>query len=123
MPVLFHDFETQSTLDLKRVGAHRYSKHSTTQVWACAFAADDNPVKLWIPGDPVPAEFSEAANNPDWTTSAFNDQFERLVTANIMAPRHRLAGHPDRAPALPDGGQPGARTAGQAGECRQGAQP
>jgi DNA polymerase len=88
MPILFHDFETQSTLDLKRVGAYRYSKHPTTQVWCCAFAIDDGPVKLWVPGDPVPPEFIEAAGNPDWTTSAFNDQFERLITQNIMAPRH-----------------------------------
>src|SRR5262249_26445750 len=62
--ILFHDFETRGTLDLKRVGVHRYSKHLTTDVWCCAFAVDDGPTKIWKPGDPVPSEFIEAATNP-----------------------------------------------------------
>jgi DNA polymerase bacteriophage-type len=88
MPILFHDFETRSTLDLKSVGSYRYSKHPTTDVWCCAYAVDDGPVQIWVPGDPVPPEFIEAANNPEWTTSAHNDQFERLITTHIMAPRY-----------------------------------
>jgi hypothetical protein len=46
------------------------------------------PVALWIPGDPVPLEFIEAANNPDWIISAFNDAFERHVETHIMASRY-----------------------------------
>jgi DNA polymerase bacteriophage-type len=83
VPILFHDFETRSTLDLKRVGAHVYAMHPTTDVWCCAYAIDDGEVKIWKRGDPVPEEFIEAA-----TTSAFNDQFERLITTHIMAPRY-----------------------------------
>jgi DNA polymerase len=45
-------------------------------------------VKLWIPGNPIPAEFIEAAQNPDWLASAFNDQFERLIEQHIMGPRY-----------------------------------
>src|SRR5262249_34109501 len=33
-------------------------------------------------------QFIEAANNPDWLACAFNDAFERLVEAHIMAPRY-----------------------------------
>jgi DNA polymerase bacteriophage-type len=88
VPILFHDFETRSRLELKRVGAHRYSKHSTTDVLCCAYAVDGGEVKIWKRGDPVPPEFIEAAANPEWTTSAHNDQFERLITQNIMAPRY-----------------------------------
>jgi hypothetical protein len=40
------------------------------------------------PGDPVPPEFIEAARNPKWTTSAFGDHFERLITQHVMAPRY-----------------------------------
>jgi DNA polymerase len=88
MPTLFHDFETRSTLDLTEVGAWRYTTDPTTDVWCCAFTVDDGPIQLWIPGDPVPAEFVEAARNREWLTSAFNDAFERLITRHIMGPRY-----------------------------------
>jgi DNA polymerase bacteriophage-type len=84
MPVLFHDFETRSALDLGDVGARRYAIDATTNVWCCAYAVDDGPIQLWTPGDAVPPEFIEAARNPDWTTSAFGDHFERLITQHVM---------------------------------------
>jgi DNA polymerase bacteriophage-type len=88
MPILFRDYETRSTLDLRDVGAWRYSCHPTTDVWCCTYAVDDGEIKLWIPGDPIPAEFIEAANNPEWRVSAFNDSFERRIEQHIMAPRY-----------------------------------
>jgi DNA polymerase bacteriophage-type len=88
MPVLFRDYETRSTLELGDVGAHVYAAHASTDVWCCAYAVDDGPIKLWTPDMPVPPEFFEAAANPDWLVSAFNDQFERLIEQHIMAPRY-----------------------------------
>src|SRR6516225_4544286 len=88
MPILFRDFETRSTLDLRDVGAWRYTTHSSTDVWCCAYCVDDGPVELWLPGNPIPDQFTEAANNPDWLVCAFNDAFERLVEPYIMAPRY-----------------------------------
>jgi DNA polymerase bacteriophage-type len=88
MPVLHRDFETRSTLDLSEVGVHVYAAHSTTDLWCCAYAVNDEPVKLWVPGDPVPQEFIEAANNPDWLVCAHNDSFERTIEQHIMAPRY-----------------------------------
>jgi DNA polymerase len=85
---LFHDFETRSRLDLTEVGAWRYSRDPSTDLWCCAYAIDDGPIELWVPGDSVPPAFVEAARNPDWLTSAFNDQFERLITTHIMGPRY-----------------------------------
>jgi DNA polymerase len=85
---LFHDFETRSTLDLSEVGAWCYSRDPSTDMWCCAYAVDDGPIDLWVPGDPVPSAFIEAARNPDWLASAFNDQFERLITMHIMEPRY-----------------------------------
>jgi DNA polymerase bacteriophage-type len=88
VPVLIRDYETRSALKLKNVGAWRYATHASTDVLCCAFALDDGPINLWVPGDPIPPEFIEAAQNPDWLVSAFNDQFERLIERFIMTPRH-----------------------------------
>ena len=41
-----------------------------------------------MPGDPIPPAFTEAAKNPDWLVSAFNNSFERLIERHIMAPRY-----------------------------------
>ena len=55
---------------------------------AVRYAVDDGPIGLWIPGDRVPAEFIEAAENPKWLVSAFNDSFERAIEQHIMGPRY-----------------------------------
>jgi DNA polymerase len=86
--ILHRDYETRSTLDLKKVGAWKYATDPTTDVWCCAHAVDDGPVSIWVPGDPVPPEFIQASSNPEWVVSAFNDNFERLIEQHIMAPRY-----------------------------------
>ena len=88
LTTLRRDYETLSTIDLPAVGAWRYATHPTTDLRCGAYAVDDGPIKLWVPGDPVPAEFIEAARNPDWLVSAFNDQFERLIEQFILGPRY-----------------------------------
>ena len=85
---LHRDYETRSILDLRKVGAWKYATHPTTDVWCCAYAVNDGPVSIWVPGDPVPPEFIQAASNPEWVVSAFNDNFERLIEQHIMAPRY-----------------------------------
>src|SRR6516225_1334906 len=66
VPVLHRDFETRSTLDLSETGAWRYAAEPNTGVWCVAYAVDDGPVQLWIPGQPIPEEFHIAANDPTW---------------------------------------------------------
>ena len=88
MPVLIWDIETYSKLDLKKVGAWRYSTHISTGVWCVYYCADDDEIKGWRPGEPVPAEILEAAGNPDWAFAAFNAAFERLILQHILVPRH-----------------------------------
>lgn len=51
---LYIDFETCSTADLRRTGAHRYAKDATTQIICMAYAFDDEPVQVWTPNDPFP---------------------------------------------------------------------
>jgi DNA polymerase bacteriophage-type len=89
MPILFRDYETRSTLDLKDAGAWKYATHPSTEIWCCAYATEDGPIGLWTPNDPAPPpEFIAAALDPDWLISAFNDAFERLIEEHIMRPRY-----------------------------------
>src|SRR6516165_3552771 len=86
--VLHRDVETRSTVDLTEVGAWRYASDASTSVWCVSFAIDDAPAQIWIPGQPIPEVFVEAARNPDWLIVAHNDAFERAIEELILAPRY-----------------------------------
>lgn len=88
MPTLHRDYETKSTVDLPKTGVHVYAEHPTTDVWCMAYAVDDEPVKLWIPGQPCPSEFIACATEPGWIAVAHNDQFESTIEAYVMGPRY-----------------------------------
>jgi CHC2 zinc finger/Toprim domain len=87
MPILHRDFETRSALDLKTVGAWRYAADASTSVLCVTYAVDNNPVQVWTPDQPIPAEFTEAARDPSWTIVAHNDQFETVVETLLLHPR------------------------------------
>jgi DNA polymerase len=74
-------------VSLKKVGAYNYAASSTTEFRVAAFAVDDKPVQLWLPGNPVPAEYFEARHNPAWQVDAHNDPFESIVEERILAPQ------------------------------------
>jgi DNA polymerase bacteriophage-type len=86
--VLFWDIETRSTIDLPEVGGWRYAADPSTDVWCVCFAVDDGPVQTWVPGQPIPEEFFEAARNPDWIVVAHNSAFERVIEEHVLAPRY-----------------------------------
>ena len=88
MPILHRDIETKSTIDLTEVGGWRYAADPSTDVWCVAYAIDDAPMQTWIPGQPVPEEFFEAARNPDWIVVAHNNAFEAVIEEHILAPRY-----------------------------------
>jgi DNA polymerase len=54
MTILYLDFETRGTVDLKSAGADRYAADPNTHVWCMAWALDDDPVSIWFPGDKPP---------------------------------------------------------------------
>ena len=81
------DFETRSTVDLKKTGVHIYAKDPTTDVWCAAYAFDDEPVQLWLPGDPCPWPLFEHVFDGG-LVSAFNAAFERIIWREIMGPRY-----------------------------------
>jgi DNA polymerase len=87
--VLYRDYDTRSRAVLKIVGTHRYAADPSTEILCGGYTIDDEPVRLWTPGDPVPPEFIEAANNPLWVVAAHNDAFEAAVEQHILAPRYR----------------------------------
>jgi DNA polymerase len=83
MTALHIDFETRSTVDLKKTGVYVYAEDASTDVWCAAYAVGDEPVRLWTPGDAIPYElFFEGP------VVAHNASFERAIFAGIMGPRY-----------------------------------
>ena len=104
----------RAAIALKRAGTHRYAADPSTEVLCCAFAVDDEPVQLWIPGDPVPPEFIEAAAIRDWIVSRTRRSLRNGDRAAHHGAALRLAGDPARAPPLHDECGAGAWLAGAA---------
>src|SRR5262245_61153469 len=82
--VLHRDYETRSHAILKTVGPYKYATDPSTEVLCCAYAVDDEPVQLWTPGNPVPAEFIEAANNLSWIVCAHGAHFEDAIERHVL---------------------------------------
>ena len=91
MPTIHTDFETRGVVDLPKTGVHVYAADRHTDALCMAYAVDDEPVKLWRQGDPCPAEFIQAANDPDWIAVSHNRAFEDAIERFVM---HRRYGWP-----------------------------
>lgn len=86
----FHrDYETRSWADLKKVGAFTYMQHPTTSVWCASYVLGAGPVKLWLPGNPLPPEFIEAEIDEDIECWAHNNAFEQNVE-HYLGPKYGL---------------------------------
>lgn len=81
------DFETRSTVDLRKAGVYVYAEDPSTDVWCAAYAFDDGPVKVWVPGEPCPPEIVTHVhdNGAMW---AHNAAFERTMWACVMSPKY-----------------------------------
>ena len=96
MGVLFIDFETRSECDLKTAGAWAYSCHSSTEILCMAWAIDEGPVSIWVPGvDIFPAGVRDHMINGG-LIEAHNVFFERSIIENVKSkiPADRI--HPDQ---------------------------
>jgi DNA polymerase len=81
MPVLHLDLETRSAISLDRVSTQRYARDGSTECLVAAFAFDDGPIEVWVPGSPVPTI-------PDATyIAAHNANFEFAVLTHVLSPR------------------------------------
>lgn len=85
--ILHLDFETRSTVDLRKSGVYRYAEDAMTDVWCACFAVDEEPVEVWTPGQPVPDTWMRACAE-GWEIHAHNAQFERVIVTRLLAPRY-----------------------------------
>ena len=53
------DFETRSTVDLRKTGVYRYAEDQTTEVILACYALDDKPVKTWFAPNPCPKDLAD----------------------------------------------------------------
>lgn len=84
------DFETRSTVDLKKSGVYRYAEHPTTGVWCLSWALESGPYGRWSPGDEDPLELL-AHVEAGGRVVAHNAGFERTIWNWVI--RQRIAPH------------------------------
>jgi DNA polymerase len=88
MPEGIFDIETRSVINLTLAGARVYAAHPSTSILCMYIAVDDGEPELWVEGDPIPAAFLAAAQDPDtWKLVAHNHEFERAIYQLILMPR------------------------------------
>ncbi len=85
--MIYIDFETRSTVDLKRSGVYPYAAHRDTDIWCMAWAVDGGEPRLWRAGDPPPAELLARIAAGE-RLCAWNAQFERLMWDRVAVPRY-----------------------------------
>lgn len=77
MSVLYLDFETKSTVDIRAAGADVYARDPSTDIMCMGWAIDDGPVQMWTPGQILPFAHS------DFTVVAHNAPFELAIWNNV----------------------------------------
>lgn len=79
------DYETGSEIDLKVRGLDVYSKHPSTKALMLGYSLNGSRLKCWDSNeDKFPAEIKEALLDPTVEKRAFNAQFERVITREVL---------------------------------------
>lgn len=86
--IYVRDIETRSACDLKHEGLYKYATHPTTELLCVAYCLDTGPIKLWLPGDPVPDEVKAAAKDKKSWAVAHNAPFEMAIEEYLLSRRH-----------------------------------
>jgi DNA polymerase len=73
--MLWLDFETRSTCDLRAKGVYNYAQDASTDVLCMSYAFDDEEVTTWVPSEPFP----DSVRNYTGQIRAHNAAFERLI--------------------------------------------
>jgi DNA polymerase len=79
------DFETTSTVDLRRTGVHAYAEHPDTRITVLCFAIDDGPVETWLSG-PIPIPLYRAIGSGA-VIVAHNYLFEWTIYREKLVPQ------------------------------------
>lgn len=74
--MLWLDFESRSECDLKTAGVYNYAQHPSTEVLCMSYAYDDESVRTWRPGEPMP--------RIEGQIRAHNAAFERLIFWHVL---------------------------------------
>lgn len=77
------DFETYCDLDIKKVGAYKYVNHPSFHPWCMAYAFDDEPIQLWVNGNPISTTLYNHIIYYNTFIYAHNAEFEWLVLNKI----------------------------------------
>lgn len=93
-PVLSIDFETASTVDLRRSGVYPYARHADTRVLCLAYAFDDKPVQIWRIGDPAPLGVLDHVHRGH-PVRAWNAAFEIEIWNYCWLPQTAFGRHSD----------------------------
>lgn len=83
------DFETRSTVELRRSGIDVYMRHPTTGIWMLSWRiGNSGPINRWHPGDAVPWPLvMHVAAGGYMSMKAHNQAFERFAW-NILMRRY-----------------------------------
>jgi DNA polymerase bacteriophage-type len=85
------DFETYCELDVRQVGAHRYSEHPSCEVLILCYRLPGKRNRFWLPhrdGPELPADLVAYVEADEGTLTAHNAQFEACVWQNVLVARH-----------------------------------
>jgi DNA polymerase len=82
------DFETRSTIDLRKTGVYVYAAHPTTDVILACWAVDHHAVESWHHADPNPTSLMQLLADPAVTVVAHNAGFERAMLQYVLGPRY-----------------------------------
>ena len=82
---IYIDFETYSECDILTAGAWVYSKHPSTEILCMAYAFEDGPTQIWVPGINREPDFLREDKN--YQFHAYNTSFEQSVWENIIVKR------------------------------------
>lgn len=91
LPRVVIDFETRSELNLRDVGAWRYSEHPSTEVICMSYRMPDGRRTLWTPSLPFPRELTNVIESDEHAFEAHGAQFEQAIWHNVL---NRRAGVP-----------------------------
>jgi DNA polymerase len=86
MTVMYCDFETRSTCDLRKHGVYNYAQDASTDVLCMSYAFGDGEVQTWLPTEPFPSAVAQHTG----LIYAHNAAFERLIFWYVLQIEFKL---------------------------------
>jgi DNA polymerase len=84
--MLWIDFETRSTCDLRKHGVYNYAQDASTDVLCMSYAFGDGKVQTWLPTEPFPSAVAQHTG----LIYAHNAAFERLIFWYVLGINYKL---------------------------------